>query len=590
MHEINKVLSAAAWRLGVMNFIRGLVLALAIALGGLILLRIVQQLFGFALPWVEIGYWGAGAVVAAGLAWCVFARPGRLAVARRVDEGANLRESLSTALYIEKQTDDPWVRATIETAVQKARGVRVAQAVPIQPPRFWPVPLAMGLALGVLSFMPVIDVLGWRKETVAKEETRVQVVQAKQEALDAKKKVEDMVKDLDLAKEKVDPPEADKPEPRNPEEIRKSAIKELTKLNERLEQLRSGEKGQKLDKVENRLKQLKSPGKETSELTKAMAQGNFEQAKQEIEKLKEQMAGSEMSASEKQKVGEQLDKIAEQMSKMAENKKELEDQLSQAGLDKELAKDPEALKKALEKAQNLSDEQKDQLQQQAQSQSQCQSSMDSLSKCMSQMASACKNGDKQGMEQAAQGAQGQMSELEQLAEEMSQAEAAQNECKSQMAQMGSKCNGGECNGQGQGQQAGNGSTKPWSAGWNESFGNGRGGPGQGQGGSPGSQAADFSTEKRMAIGQLGPGPIIGSRLVEGDSIKGESHAALTSAITSAEQGATEAMENNTIPREYHEAIKNYFGNLKTKTNGKGAAAGSGAKDAAPAKPAEEPKK
>lgn len=594
MHEINKVLSAAAWRLGVMNFIRGLVVALAAALGGLILLRVVQQLFGFALPWEQIGYWSAGACVAAALVWCVIARPGRLAVARRVDEGANLRESLSTALYVEKQSEDPWVRATIDTAVQKARGVRVAQAVPIQPPRFWPVPLAMGLALAVLYFMPALDVLGWKKEKVAKEENRVQVVQAKQEALDAKKKIEDMVKDLDLEKEKVEAPEAEKPELRNPEEIRKSAIKELTKLNDRLEQLRTGEKGQKLEKVEERLKQLKTPGKETSELTKAMATGNFEQAKQELEKLQEQMAGSEMKDSDKQKVAEQLEQIAKQLEKMAENKKDLEKQLEQAGLNKELAGDPKALKEALEKAQNLSEEQKKSLQEQCQSQSQCQKSMDGLSEAMSKMASACKNGDKEGMENAAQGAQGQLSELEQLAQEMEMAEAAQNECKSQMSQMGSKCNGGQCEG-GEGgnqmsQSNGNGSTKPWSAGFSESFGSGRGGPGQGQGGSPGVESADFSTEKRKAIGQLGQGPIVGSRLVEGESIKGESTAAFSSAVASAEQGATEAMENNTIPREYHDAIKNYFGNLKTKTNGKGAAAGAAAKDAAPAKPAEEPKK
>ena len=72
-------------------------------------------------------------------------------------------------------------------------------------------------------------------------------------------------------------------------------------------------------------------------------------------------------------------------------------------------------------------------------------------------------------------------------------------------------------------------------------------------------------------------------MVEGDSIKGESKAEFTSAAITAEQGATEAMENNTIPREFHDAVKSYFGNLK--------GGGKAAKDAptAPTKPAESAK-
>ena len=111
MHEINRVLSAAAMRLAAANFIRGLVFAATAIVLGLLLSRILQQLFGLTFPWKIIAYSAASAAILFGLVWSFVVRPSKAAVARRVDEGANLKESLSTALSIEKyQNDDPWAR------------------------------------------------------------------------------------------------------------------------------------------------------------------------------------------------------------------------------------------------------------------------------------------------------------------------------------------------------------------------------------------------------------------------------------------------------------------------------------------------
>lgn len=581
MNEINRVLSAASRRLSLINFIRGVVAAITALLAALILLSIVQRVLGFELPWNWIGYGCAGAVVLSGLVWAVVAHPRRLAVARRVDEGANLKESLSTAIYLAGQSDDPWARATIDTAVQKARGVHVGRAVPITAPRFWPVPLALALSLAVVFIaMPRLDVLGWHRKQVARQEQQTQIIQARQDAQIAQDKIKEMTKDMDLGKEMTEPPAAEKPEPRDPEAIRKSAIKDLTKLSERLEQLRSGDKGQKLDAVKDALKQLKQPGNETAELTKALAQGNFSQAQKELEALKEKAGSANMNEAEKKKLEQQLDGLAKQLEALAKNQEGLEKQLQQAGLDKNLAANPEALQKALENAKNLTPEQKEALSQMAQSQSQCKSAMDGLSKACEKMGQCMSKGDKQGLEKAASGMQGQLSELEQMSQEMSMAEAAQNECKSQIAKLGN-CDK-EGNGMGESQSGGEG-TKPWSQGWNQSRGNGRGGPGLGQGGHPGSEQASFETEKKKAIGPQGEGPIVGSRMVEGESVKGESSAAFMAAVASAEQSSTESIEQNQIPREFHDAIKNYFGTLKSKG---GAAGAKDAKPAAPAKPVE----
>lgn len=577
MHEINRVLSAAAWRLGVANFFKGLVYMLGAIVLGLILARIVQQVFGLAFDWKIIGYSCGGAALLGALVWSIMARPSRAAVARRVDEGANLKESLSTALSVEK-SEDPWARVTVESAVRQARGVSVAQAVPIAAPRFWPVPLALGLAFAVVWMaLPRMDVLGWTARKVAEEKKSATLVQFKADKLEIKR-LEDKVEKLGLDKDKIDAPATDRPEPRTPEEARRLVLKDLTRLQERIEQLRNGEKGQKLDAVQDALKNLKTPGEQTSELAKALANSNFEKAQKELEKMKDAMANTSMDEKAKKDLADQLDNLAKQMQELAKNKEQLENAMKKAGLDPQAAKDPEAAKKEIEKAQNLTPEQKQQLKEMAQACGQCQTAMDGLSKACSQMAQASKDGDQQAMDKAAGEMQNQLSQLEQLKQEMDLADAAKNECQSKMASM---CEGDK-DGQGEGQCKGG--SAEWSANWCNGEGDRadrkrQGGGGIGKGGVGDSAQADFEKTNRKDIGFKGSGPIVSSRLVEGESIKGESHADFVAAITKAEQSSTEEIDTQVIPREFHDVVKNYFGNLKKGVKG------TPAKDAAPSAPA-----
>lgn len=596
MNEINRVLGKAAWRLGFINFLRGLVVALAVGLALAILLRIAEQVFAFTqtaatsvgpqLPgakvrfdsawmWERVAYGGAGAAVLCGLVWAIARRPKPLAVARRVDEGANLKESLSTALCVAKH-QDPWSRATVESASRVARGVNVGAAVPIQPPRFWPVPLALGLSLAVVFLaLPKLDVMGWFAESVAQKKKEVEIVNAKREVQETQKKIEELTAKIpSLEKEKaVETPTGDKPEPQTAEEIRKAMVQQLARKTEQLEDLKNGVQAQKLQAMQEKLRQLKQPGHETSELSKALAKADFKAAKQELEKVKEKLASnSEMSEADKRKLAEQLEKLAEQMKQLAENQKGLEKALEQAGIPKEALASKEALQKALKESQNLSKEQKEALQKMCEGGMECKSGMAAMAEAMDKMAQSGKEG-KEGQqgEQGSSSMSQQLSEMEALQQEMEMADAAMSECKSAMSQMGKDgdCEGmGECSGDGNGMsQCQGGGTRPWSAGWNESMGNGRGGPGLGRGGRPGEARADFEKEKKKSIGAKGDGPIVSTKLVEGESIRGESKAEFARVVASADQNATEAIENNTIPREYHDAIKSYFGRLKSKAGG-----------------------
>jgi hypothetical protein len=600
MHEINRVITAAAWRLALGNFVRGFVACLAGVLGALILARVVERLFGLAYPWPTVAYAAAGLTVLGGIAWAVWSRPSRAAVARRVDEGAGLKEAISTALAVAPNVDDPWARVTVESAVRSARGVRVRQAVPIAAPRFWPVVLALGLALGVVWFaVPKMDVLGWRAASVAAKQKDADIVLAKASEAEVKQMKDELEKKLglDKDKDKLDGNGKDRPETKDPEAIRRSAIKDLTSLKERLEQLRQGEKGQKLEAVEKNLKNLKSPGEQTSELSKAMASGDFKKAEEEVGKLKEKLGEGKLSDEQKKELSEQLDNLAKQLSEMARNKQDLERKLKEAGVEAKAGATPEEVKKAIEQAKNLSEEQKQQLKEAAQSMAQCQSAMDKLSEAASKMAQSAKQGDQaqmqRQMEQAAQQMQGELNQLEQLQQEMSLAEAAQNECQSKIDQMGQCNKDGQCNGgkEGDGKNTGMASgnrpgQKPWEEGWSQQEnGSGqRGGPGRGQGGSASVERAEFDHEKKKDIGKMGNGPIVSTRTVEGESLRGESTAELVHALSAAEQRSSEAIENQTIPREFQDAVKHYF---STKPKGAAAADAKDGKDPKePAKPAQ----
>lgn len=574
MNDIRRVLRRAAWRVWFTALGRALTVAAAAVLAGLIVLRLVQRAVGLAVPWQDVAVWSAVGGAALALAWTIIARADRAAVARRVDEGADLREALSTALCIERN-EDPWSRMALETAAERARTVDVKRAVPIQPPRFWPVPLALAMSLVVVWLaVPPMDLFGHVAQSKQREEEKARIVEVKTRAEEIVKKIESLVPKVDQGKEENrEEAEANKPEARTPEEIRRDALRKLTNIKDQLQELKQGEKGQKMEALEKMLKQLRTPGEgPLTELSKELSKGNFKQAAEELQKLSEQLSANQMSDEDKKALGEQLKKLQEQLEKLAQDRSELEKALEKSGLDKKLAANPEALKQALENAQNLSQEQKEQLQKMAESMNsaceQCQSMSQSMQQMAKQMGQQGENGEQssesmEGMESLAN----QLAQLEQMQSELESADAAMEACEQSMAELASfaPCENpgmGECEG-GLGEGVGEGEGM-WREGWGDQAGDGSGGPGRGRGGQPQAQEADYTMEKKKVRTNKQGGPIISSRMVEGEQIRGESKAEFRAAVTAAEQSAAEALDSNVIPREYHDAVKHYFGRLKAK--------------------------
>ncbi len=120
--------------------------------------------------------------------------------------------------------------------------------------------------------------------------------------------------------------------------------------------------------------------------------------------------------------------------------------------------------------------------------------------------------------------------------------------------------GGQGNGQGDG-QGGMSGTSEWSAGPSEGTGNGTGGPGHGQGHRDTSAGGPTGTVKTRVDNPAGSkGPIIASRYIKGDQIKGEAtKKELANAVAEAKDAAAQAVNDNQIPKKYEGPIKKYFG-------------------------------
>ncbi len=575
MNDIRRVLRAASWRLFFSAAVRWLVWGVIVVLGAAIVARIVQKGTAWDLPWQAVAMWAPLGVLALALLLGILTRPDRSATARRVDEGADLREAISTALWAQGQ-DDPWSRAAVESAAARARTVNVRQAVPVTAPRSWPWTMALAVGLVIAWFVPSFDLFGERAKNEETKKKIEQVTHAQSQADQVKQKLEQISQKLNLDKKDDPAPEApNAPEsPKSPEEIRLQAVRQLTAMKDRLDELKMSPAQQGLKALQDKLQNLRTPGEgPLTELSKELSKGNFEKAAGELQKMAEQMANNSMSPEQKAKVEEQLKKLAEQLAQAAQDKKDLEKKLSQAGLDPKLASDPKALADALKKSENLSQEQKDQLKKESESQQQCQNACQGMSESMSKMAeSMSKEGQsgQQGQQQGMEKLSDQLAQLEQMSQEMESAKAAGEEVSQQLEALSSFS---ECDGKGMGacknglegscQKEGTGE---WREGWNESKGKGAGGPGRGQGGQIGSTEAAIDREKKKFKSPTQGGPIISSRMIEGEQIKGESKAEFSAAVVAADQAAAEAIDNNVIPREYHAAVKHYFGRLKAKAN------------------------
>jgi hypothetical protein len=560
MSEIDRVLHRAAWRLGVADILRKLVLCLTAVAGAMLFMRLAQKALAFILDW-NLAWLIAGSIgVAAALLWSFLTRPSKLGIARTVDLNAGLRETLSTALCVRNEKD-PWSTAAVEHAGTVARRVVVRDAIQINVPRTWPVPFLLAgafFAAGLLPQWDALSLLSGRTAVAAKEAEIVNVkaeVQKMDE--DLKEKLAKIDEKLGADGESEAPKEPTQPS--TPDDIRRDQLKKLTTYEERLNELRSSDQSRAMEELKKKMEDLRQPSEaapqELKDMAQALQKGDMKAASAEMTKLMDKMSTNKMSEQQKKEMQKALESMAKQMEKMAGDQKDLERKLNEMGLDKALANNPEALKKALDAAKHLTDEQKQQIQKACEACKNAGGKMSELAKAM-QKASQGQQGNKPGAGNPMGDLSGQLSELEMAQMKLDDIDMAQNQVQSQLQQLGQCMNGGQ-----QGSKGG----QPGSNSQNWKNGPRGNQAGRANGGKGRSVEADFTLNKEKVKGPNQGGPIIGSEVMEGgEQIKGEARQAFSDAVSGGTKQAAEAIESKQIPREYHDAVKNYFGRLEKK--------------------------
>ena len=646
MDRIRKILAIARGRIALAAFVDAFV-------WGLVAASIVSVLAVVALKLIPGANWGTPAFL--GLVGITLAvttailmivrraeRPTDAALALRVDERLRLDERLVTALALERSTD-AYARAAVADAVEKASDpalpakVRAAFPVRVRSHAVWAGALLAGAIAGEL-FIPAY---AWPEEEK----------QAEPAALASKKMTEDALERVkqELESSKALPQDvkdamqglAKNAEPRvggeaDASDERREAIQRMTELQKKLDEVKKSESARANDALKRDLQDLQQGEGEMSKFTEQLSKGDFSEAKQELADLSKKLESDAMTDAEKAAVKQSLENVAKSLENLASKQQSLKGALQEAGLDAQLASNPEALKRAIEQAQNLSEQQREELKKAVAA---AQKSQQALKKFASAAKKAAQNqqkkqqgqkseqqkqqqnqqqqnqqqqnqqqqnqqqqgqqgqqqqgqqgqqgeqqgqqgqqpsgekGGEEGGEESLEGALGEMSDmLNEL--EVTEQMLQEAEALSNMAEQESQSLGeGMCKG-GQCQNPGEspGQSASMSPGQQRGMQGGRA-----QGGNTGKSKTPTGTKTEKAKSKNAGGDIIARQLIENPNPEvGQSVIPSESTGSAAEGGAGAAVAEEAIPAGYQGAHKHYFGTLKKKLGG-GGQAPSGAK-------------
>lgn len=527
-------------RLSVVLFAALVVATVAIAVPALVVLEI--DFYRWAALWLS----GAVLVaVTAAVAHVLITAPSLAEVAAEVDRRFDLRERLSSSLTLTAaERNSEFGIALLSDAEQRADQLVVADRFALRPSKLgWlPVAVVPVLALMLLLVDPAQEsVAGSRNQVDPAETKQIQTVarQLKEQIQQQRRKAEaEGLKDATELYEKM----AAKLDQimQRPALDRKDAMIAMNDLKKQIEQRRDDlGSSQEMRKALSQLDGIKSGPAE--DVLKAIAKGDFDQAKERINDLAEKLRTGNLSESEKEQLNKQVDQMQTALRQAAaeheQQKRELQQQIDQArqeGRGNEAAQLQQQMNRLQQK-----DAQMQKLGQMAQA--------------MEQAAQAMAGDDAE----AAADALDQMSDqLGEMADELSELEdlesALGNLDQSKQQMRCQQCQGGGCQGcQGQfGQRQGSGQQGGSSAGL-----------GAGQGDQPPSDDESNSYESQVR-GEVKRGQAIIAGEADGPNRKGVTRQDLEAAIDEAISQESDPAENQQLPRTEREHTQQYFEQLR----------------------------
>lgn len=488
--------------------------------------------------------------------------PSVLESAIEIDRRFDLRERLSSALSLSPdQLQSPLAMALQSDAQRQAERIDIRDRFEVRISKWGLLPLVPILALTAMLWLPDAKEKATLAENTNKQLTVQQMKNSTQPLLEQIRKKREEAEDKGL-KETA---ELFKQLEGQLEKLQKDGKLEkaeaLSKFNDLKKQLEERRKevggGENLQKNLEKLKDLSDGPAE--KMAKAMEQADFDMAKQEMERLKEQLQKGELSEEQKQQLSKQLEQMEKALNDAAkaneQNKKELQQKIDAAKQAGDMQQAAEA-QKELDNLNSMT--------------SQMEKLQDIANK-MSQAKESLQKGDQQAASEQLQELSeefGEMAEqmeeneqLEEMLEELDQSKESMN-CEQCQGKGCSKCksqnSGNKSNQQGKGK--GKSTQGDKAAGKGKGEGNGLG-EGEGEGDRP-EKETDTATFDSQIRDKMRKGETTFGGKVGGANRKGVSKEEVQDAIVNQQLEDPDALESEILPRSRREQTREYFNDLR----------------------------
>jgi hypothetical protein len=383
---IDRQVTRARRRLVLQMLLRHLAIAWAI---GLLLTAgwMLVQPYALAAPPPYLNWWVLGGTLGVlsfvAIGQTIRRAPSRNDAALALDDRFGLRERVVTVLSLTPDLDaTPAGIALLADAQNRVKPIRVREKFPVGLPWSSALVPAGGLAVALLAlfYHPSFPVAQGEPRTTTVEAQAKKDIEKKLEELARKartpEKPGERQKSEDLKRLEARLDEIAK-KPRDTTQQLRDRIKDMTPLEEEFKKLERD----KTEKARMLQQQLQSKDKmepndvpkdgPAKEFSKALSEGDLEQAKDQLDKLMKKLQNNELTEKEKEQLGKQLDALAKKMDNLAQQK-DKQEQLKKLAQQGKLS--PEALEREMDKIKKENEKLKD-LQKLAQKLGQCQKCM-----------------------------------------------------------------------------------------------------------------------------------------------------------------------------------------------------------------------
>jgi len=511
-----------------------LVAAIGLGVPKIWILPVEQKVWMWS--WIG-GSLGLGLLVA--IVTTVFRRRGVLEAAIEIDRRYGLKERVSSSLALGPQEVETEVgRALVSDAIRKVTEIDVREQFRVRAPWTVVLPLLPALCVFVLvMFVPdavkdksaQANAAAAKPNVVKKQADKLhQQIQKKREELkkEGLTEAEQLMKELEKGIDEL----------RNKNDVdQKKALIKINDLAKSLEEKRQQLAGS--DEIRKQMEQLKDLQKgPADEIAKAMKEGNFDKAIEELQKLEDKISKGELSDQEKKDLANQLSELQKKLdgAKQAyeDAKKQLEQQIKEKMKNGDLA-GANDLQKQLDKLNSMAP-QMSQLQKMGQQCSECsQALQDGDSAKAAQKLSQLADNLKQ--------MENQIEQLESLDEMLDQLTDAKGEMDnmdgdSQMGQMAQM-------GQGQSQLDGI-----------PGYGLGEG---KGKGERP-EEKTDTASYDSQAKSKIGKGKAVMIGHADGPNIKGQTKEDVKSFIDTTMTEERDPLTDAQLPKDQKDHAREYF--------------------------------